>query len=168
MNLINTALPSTPVSVIGFSGVPQAGDKFMVFDTEAEAKKAAEFKNNTVEQKVTLSGITSQDGDQVILNLILKTDTSGSTEAIKSTLNKINVGGATLNIIQASSGDVSQANVILAAAGRAVIIAFNVRVTNQIKDIAKEENFEIKYYDIIYKLLEDIELALKGKLAPKL
>ncbi len=165
---LTTALPSNPVSVIGFSGVPQAGDKFMVFDTEAEAKKSAEFKNNTVEQKVSLSGIASQDGDQVILNLVLKTDTSGSTEAIKNTLNKINVEGSTLNIIQVFSGDVSQADVILAAVGRAVIITFNVRVTNQIKDIAKEEKVEIKYYDIIYKLLEDIELDLKGKLAPKL
>ena len=106
--------------------------------------------------------------DQVILNLVLKTDTSGSTEAIKNTLNKINVEGATLNIIQASNGDFSQADVILAWAGSAVIIAFNVWVTNQIKDIAKKENVEIKYYDIIYKLLEDIKLALKGKLAPKL
>ena len=165
--IVKTAGPSTPVSVIGFSGVPVSGDRFLVFDTEQEAKKAAEFKaNQEISSGVSLNKLPTNENEQVNLNLVVKCDTIGSTEAIKASLEKIIVEGTNLSIVSISSGDVTQGDVILASASNAIIIAFNVKISAQIKDIAKEENVEIRYYDIIYKLLEDIEAALKGKLGP--
>lgn len=165
--IVKSAGPSTPVSVIGFSGVPISGDRFLVFDSEQEAKKAAEFNaNKETNSGVSLSKLHADGDEQVNLNLVIKCDTIGSAEAVKESLEKIQVEGTNLSIIHSSSGDVSQADVILASASKAIIIAFNVKISPQIKAIAKEENVEIRYYDIIYKLLEDIEAALKGKLGP--
>ena len=165
--IVKSAGPSTPVSVIGFSGVPLSGDRFLVFDSEAEAKKAAEFKANQSSDGITLNKLSNNQEGEVNLNLVVKTDTIGSSEAIKASLEKIHVEGANLSIVHISSGDVTQGDVILASASKAIIIAFNVKINAQIKDVAKEEDVEIRYYDIIYKLLEDIEAALKGKLGPE-
>ena len=166
--IVKTAGPSTPVSVIGFSGVPLSGDRFLVFDSEQEAKKAAEFKASQEQHNlgVSLNKLVPSDDNQVSLNLVVKCDTIGSSEAIKAALKKIQVEGTNLSIVHISSGDVSQGDVVLASASKAIIIAFNVRISSQIKEIAKDEGVEIRYYDIIYKLLEDIEAALKGKLGP--
>ena len=168
--IVKEAGPSTPVSVIGFSGVPVAGDRFMVFDSEAEAKKAASFKpsndNGVSLSNVMKSGLNEEGSIQ--LNLVLKADTTGSVEAIKAAIEKINVEGTNISFIHASSGEVSQADVNLASASKGIIIAFNVKLNSQIQDLAKEEKVEIKSYNIIYKLLEDIESALKGKLEPVL
>ena len=169
---LKVATPSTPVSVTGLSGVPVAGDRFMVFSSEKEARAAADNRRiallNNKPAGVTLADAanSASNGSNSVINLIVKADTQGSAEALKSSLEKINVTGAKLNILHCSSGDVTQGDLILASASHAVVLAFAVKVSTAIKDMAKEKKVEIREYNIIYNLLEDIEKALKGVLAP--
>ncbi len=167
--MLKEALPSTPVSVIGLSGVPVAGDRFMAFEDEKSAREAAQKRANAL-ISANPSGAsladTTKDGDIKNINLIIKADTEGSAEALKASLEKIDVEGAKLTVLHCNSGDVSQGDIILASASHAVILAFSVKVSASIKDMAKEQNVEIREYNIIYKMLEDIEAAMKGTLAP--
>ena len=170
---LKEALPSTPVSITGLSGVPVAGDRFMVFPSESEAKEAAAKRAASLigqnsENGASLSDISTgvTQGDVKTISLIVKADTQGSAEALKDSLLKINVEGTKLNVLRCTSGDVSQGDIVLAHASKAVVIAFDVRTSSAIREIAKEEKVEIREYNIIYKLLEDIEAALKGTLAP--
>jgi len=166
------ALPSTPVSVTGLSGVPVAGDRFRAFENEQEAKSAAARraqkrigKNNGDVSLATVAANAS-NGERPQLNLIVKADTQGSAEALKSSLTKIDVPGTKLTIVHTASGEVNQSDITLASASHSVILAFDIKVSSAIKDRAKENHVEIREYNIIYKLLEDIESALKGKLGP--
>ncbi len=167
--MLKEALPSTPVSVIGLSGVPVAGDRFMAFEDEKSAREAAQKRANAL-ISANPSGASladsTKDGDIKNINLIIKADTEGSAEALKASLEKIEVEGAKLTVLHCNSGDVSQGDIILASASHAVILAFSVKVSASIKDMAKEQNVEIREYNIIYKMLEDIEAAMKGTLAP--
>ncbi len=167
--MLKEALPSTPVSVIGLSGVPVAGDRFMAFEDEKSARDAAQKRANAL-ISANPSGASladsTKDGDIKNINLIIKADTEGSAEALKASLEKIEVEGAKLTVLHCNSGDVSQGDIILASASHAVILAFSVKVSASIKDMAKEQNVEIREYNIIYKMLEDIEAAMKGTLAP--
>lgn len=170
--MLKSAGPSTPVAVTGLSGVPIAGDRFLAFPSEKEAREAADKRAQAMIGK-TESGISLADvaasaasGEIPTINLIVKADTQGSSEALKSSLEKINVEGAKLNVLHCTSGDVTQGDLALASASKAVILAFAVKVSNAIKDMAKGQHVEIREYDIIYKLLEDIEAALQGKLGP--
>ena len=170
--MLKTAGPSTPVSVTGISGVPTAGDRFMAFADEHDAREAAEKRaqaligqNNT---GVSLADLAQNaaNGESQNINLIIKADTQGSAEALKASLEKIDVPGAKLSILHCSSGDVSQGDIVLASASHAIVLAFSVKVSNSIKEIAKSEKVEIREYNIIYKLLEDIEAAMQGTLGP--
>ncbi len=167
--MLKEALPSTPVSVIGLSGVPVAGDRFMAFEDEKSAREAAQKRANAL-ISANPSGASladsTKDGDIKNINLIIKADTEGSAEALKASLEKIEVEGAKLTVLHCNSGDVSQGDIILASASHAVILAFSVKVSASIKDMAKEQNVEIREYNIIYKMLEDIEAAMRGTLAP--
>lgn len=168
---LKEALPSTPVSVIGLSGVPVAGDRFMAFPDEKSARDAAAKRANALlnanPQGVSLADTSSnQNGEIKNINLIVKADTEGSAEALKASLEKIDVEGAKLTVLHCNSGDVSQGDIILAGASHAVILAFSVKVSSAIRDMAKEQHVEIREYNIIYKMLEDIEAAMKGTLAP--
>ena len=163
--------PSTPVSVIGLSGVPVAGDRFMAFEDEKTAREAASKRANAlITANPTGASLTdasaSNNGDIKNINLIVKADTEGSAEALKASLEKIDVDGAKLTVLHCNSGDVSQGDIILASASKAVILAFSVKVSGTIKDMAKEQHVEIREYNIIYKMLEDIEAAMRGTLAP--
>ncbi len=164
--------PSTPVSVTGLSGVPIAGDRFMAFEDEKTARAAADKRANALISAnpagVSLADVAANaaNGESTNINLIIKADTEGSAEALKSSLMKIEVEGAKLTILHCNSGDVSQGDIILASASHAIILAFSVKVGPSIKDLAKEKNVEIREYNIIYKMLEDIEEALRGTLAP--
>ena len=172
---VRQALPSDAVSISGLSEVPQAGDQFLVFKDERQARSISETR--TLRAKAKSQASTSvmsfdqlfkeaSEGEIPELNLMLKTDTSGSAEAMKGSLEKIDVNGAKLNVIRASVGPVTETDVLLAQASRAVIIAFNVIALANVKDFAKAKGVDIRSYNIIYKLLEDIEAAMKGMLAP--
>ena len=171
--LVKEAGPSTPVSVIGLQDVPQAGDKFMVLNDERKVKKIAEARKEksklkSIESKTIVSlDSYSRDKDETPeLKLLVKADTSGSAEALKASLEKISIDGAKLSIIRASVGQVTENDVLLAQASKAVIIAFNVASLSNVKDLAKLKGIEIRNYNIIYKCLEDIEAAMKGMLSP--
>ncbi len=167
------ALPSTPVEITGLSEVPSAGDKFMSFETEKQAKAIAEQrKNRAREQDTNRSGMTLEDLFGAIksgvkeINVVLKTDVNGSLEAIKQSLNKIDVEGVKVNVILGGVGTITESDIVLANASNAIIIGFNVRPNAKTLDFAKEYNVDIRLYDIIYKMIEDIEASMKGMLEP--
>lgn len=169
---LKSAGPSTPVSVTGLAGVPIAGDRFMAFEQEKDARDAANRRATALigsnDKGVSLKDISAQaaTSGNTTINLIVKCDTQGSAEALKSSLEKIEVEGTKLSILHCSSGDVSQGDIVLASASHAIVLAFSVKVSPSIKEIAKSEHVEIREYNIIYKLLEDIEDALRGTLGP--
>ncbi len=168
------ALPSTPVEVTGLSDIPQAGDKFMAFETEKQAKSIASERANRIKEKDTnKSGMTLEDLFGQIqegikeINVIIKADVHGSSEAVKNSLEKIEVDGVKINIIRSSVGAITESDVVLASASKAIIIGFNVRANAKTMDVAKEYGVEIRHYDIIYKVVEDMEAAMKGMLDPE-
>ena len=171
---ITEAYPSMPVEITGISEVPSAGDKFMAFETEKQAKNIADRRKARSKQKDTnKSGMTLDDLFGAIksgikeINVVLKTDVNGSLEAIKQSLSKIDIDGVKVSVIRGGVGTITESDVVLANASRAIIIGFNVRPTSSVIDIAKEYNVDIKLYDIIYKMIEDIEKAMKGMLDPE-
>lgn len=170
---IQAAGPSKPVSVTGLVEVPFAGEKFMALNDERKAREIAEVRtqNKFNEEKgvgkaASLNDLFKDDENEKTLNLIIKCDVQGSIEAIRGLLEKINIEGTSINIISARVGGITNNDIILALASRAIIIGFNVRPTAQITDMAKDEGVEIRLYNIIYKLQEDIEKAVKGLLDP--
>ncbi len=176
-NIIKKANPSTPVSVAGLNGMPQAGDQFSVVKSEKEARKAvAERKDEkrtgavTADRRVSLEDFFDrlQEGESKTLNLIVKADVQGSLEPIVNSLKKINVNNeeVTLDILLASTGNITEFDVMLAAASDAVILGFNVDADPIARNAANSEQVQINTYSIIYKLFEDVENAMKGMLAP--
>ena len=170
---IQAAGPSKPVSVTGLFEVPFAGEKFMALNDERKAREIAEVRtqNKFNEEKgvgkaASLNDLFKDDENEKTLNLIIKCDVQGSIEAIRGLLEKINIEGTSINIISARVGGITNNDIILALASHAIIIGFNVRPTAQITDMAKDEGVEIRLYNIIYKLQEDIEKAVKGLLDP--
>ncbi len=172
---VNIATPSTPVSVTGLDGVPEAGEQFCAFSSEKEARSIAEQRqlkaaqNATNEnQGVTIANIYDKisSGEITNLNLIVKADTDGTMQAICDSIKKIDVEGVKANIIHAGSGDVTEGDVILASASSAILLTFNVKANALVISKAKEEHVEIRSYNIIYKLLEDLEQAMLGQLKP--
>ena len=167
------ALPSMPVEVTGLSSVPSAGDKFMAFETEKQAKQIAsdralrEKEADTNRTGMSLEDLFGQISEGLKeINVILKTDTNGSLEAVRSSLEKIEVEGVKINIIRGAVGGITESDIVLAQASNAIVIGFNVRGNNKVVDMAKEYNIEIRLYDIIYKVVEDMEKAMKGMLEP--
>lgn len=172
---ITEALPSSPVEITGINDTPMAGDKFMAFETEKEARnigeqrrKEAKEKNRNTQTAVTLDDLFSkiQEGIKEI-NVIVKADVNGSSEAVKNSLEKIEVEGVKVNVIRSSVGAITEGDIVLAKASNALIIGFNVRPTNSIKDYASENGVEIRLYNIIYKAVEEMEAAMKGMLDPE-
>ena len=167
------APPSMPVEVTGLNETPSAGDKFMAFETEKQAKSIAlQRKNRKREKDTNRSGMTLDDLFGAIksgakeIAVILKTDVNGSLEAIKQSLSKIDVEGVKVNVIRGGVGTITESDITLANASNAIIIGFNVRPNAKTMDFAKDYNVEIKLYDIIYKMIEDIENSMKGLLEP--
>ena len=166
--------PSTPVEVTGISEVPSAGDKFMAFESEKQAKEIAEARTLRSKEKDTnFSGMTLEDlfgrikEGQKEINVVLKADVNGSLEAVKNALEKIDVEGVKVSVIRGGVGAITESDVVLASASHAIIIGFNVRATSASDEIAKQYGIEIKTYDIIYKAVEDMENAMKGLLDPE-
>lgn len=165
--------PSTPVEVTGISENPEAGDKFMAFETEAKAKEIAEKRHNLNISKYKQDVISLDDlfakieGGQKEVNVILKADVRGSEEAVKNALQKIHVGDVVVKVIRSGIGTITESDVVLANASNAIILGFNVSPSNITKEIAKEYNVDIRLYTIIYKLVEEMEQALTGMLDPE-
>ncbi|MCI6329447.1 MAG: translation initiation factor IF-2 [Erysipelotrichaceae bacterium] len=171
--IVKVATPSTPVSVIGLSEVPNAGDHFMAFPTEKQAKEIA-FKRQLIkkqEEQNASGGMTLDDlynriheGETQIVNLIVKADTTGSAEAIKSSLVKLCNEQVKLNIIHCTAGAITDSDIMLASASGAIIYGFNVRPSSLISQKAEQQKVEIRLYRIIYDLLNEMEAAMKGML----
>ena len=166
--------PSTPVEVTGISEVPSAGDKFMAFESEKQAKEiAAERVLRSREKDTNFSGMSLEDlfgkikEGQKEIKVVLKADVNGSLEAVRNALEKIDVEGVKIAVIRGGVGAITESDVVLASASDAIIIGFNVRASNTTMDIAKQYDIEIKTYDIIYKVVEDMEKAMKGMLDPE-
>ena len=166
--------PSTPVEITGLTENPSAGDKFMAFETEAEAKNVAEKRRDAAkmnagkDKKVSLDDLfASVDAGNKEINVVLKADVRGSEEAVKNALEKIKEKDVSVKVIRSGIGAISESDVVLASASNAIIIGFNVVASNNAKDIAKDNNIDIRLYTIIYKLVEDIEAAINGMLDPE-
>ena len=175
-NPIIEAGPSTPVSILGLDGAPQAGDKFNVFDDEKEAKQIAVKRTQLVrEQSVrTQKHITLDEigrriaiGDFKELNIILKGDVDGSVEALTDSFQKLSTDEILINIIHKAVGAITESDVLLASASDAIIIGFNVRPTGNARQIADKEEIDIRNYSIIYDAINDLKDAMEGMLAPK-
>lgn len=171
---ITEANPSLPVEITGLNATPIAGDKFMAFESEKQAHSVGEERKNALKQQeqstqgaVTLDDLFSRIGEGLKeINVIIKSDVHGSSEAVKNSLEKIEVEGVKVKVVRSSVGAITESDIVLAKASNAIIIGFNIRPTNDIRDYAKENNVEIRLYDIIYKLVEEIEAAMKGMLEP--
>ena len=171
---VNNAVPSTPVVITGLQEVPEAGDPFQAFSSEKEAKLIAQKRQMKAlsQEKAQGLSITNlfdkiKEGEMEVINIIVKADTEGTVQAITDSLSKIEVDGVSTKIIHAASGDVTEGDIILASAFSALVLAFNVRSSALVLDKAKELGIEIRNYDIIYKLLEEMEQAMLGKLKPE-
>ena len=169
------ALPSTPVEITGINEIPSAGDRFMAFETEKQAKQIAETRKEKAKQKANINSnsITLDDLFSKIengikeINIVLKADVKGSEEAVRNALSKINVEGVRTNIIRSGTGTITESDVVLANASSAIVIGFNVRPSSKTKDLAKEYGVEIRLHNIIYKVIEELEQAMKGMLDPE-
>jgi translation initiation factor IF-2 len=168
--------PSTPVSVMGLNDVPQAGDLFMVVESEREARELVYERQQANQQAasasravVTLEQLFDrfQAGELRELRLIIKADVQGSLEPIVSSLNDMSKGDIKINILHAETGNIGENDVMLAAASRAIVIGFDVQADSAARRLAEAEGVSIRNYDIIYRLTEDIEKALKGMLEPE-
>ena len=167
------ASPSTPVEVTGISEVPSAGDKFMAFESEKQAKQIAEERTlRSKEKDSNFSGMTLEDLFGQIqtgvkeVNVVLKADVNGSLEAVKNALEKIDVEGVRVKVVRGAVGGITESDIVLASASNAIVIGFNVRASGKTVDTAKEYGISIKTYDIIYKAVEEMEAAMKGMLEP--
>ncbi len=172
---ITEAYPSQPVEITGLNDVPSAGDRFMSFESEKEAKAIAaerkeqlRIKNTRAKSAVSLDELFAKINDGLKeINVLIKADVNGSAEAVKNSIEKIEVEGVKINVIRSSVGAITASDIVLAKASNAIVIGFNVRPSSEIKDKAKEEGVEIRFYDIIYKATEEMEAAMKGMLDPE-
>jgi len=173
---IKKAGPSTPVEITGLSNVPQAGDRFVVFEDEKTARQIGELRQQKQleerrgeQSKVSLEDLFEKikQGDIKDLNIILKADVQGSAEALAASLKKIDVEGVKINIIHTGAGAITESDIILASASNAIVIGFNVRPDNNAKKAAETENVDVRLHRIIYKAIEEIEQAMQGMLDPE-
>ncbi len=170
---IKEALPGQPIRVLGFSEVPTPGSKFFVMKNQKEAKKIVQkrkerFKSSK-KHMISLQNLYDKIEKSEIkeLRILLKADTEGTIEAIKTELSKFKSKEVRINFVHNGLGSVTENDIMLASASNAIILAFNVNATNSVKELAKKENIEIRFYDIIFRLSEDIEKALLGMLEPE-
>ena len=172
---IKTATPSMPVEIIGLNEVPRAGDVFMTYDSY---KKASEIANHRLEKQIekernqssalSLEDLARQinEGDVKDINILIKADVQGSAEALKASMEKLDVDTVRVNVIRSTVGTITESDIMLASASNAIIYGFNIRPTAAIRKKAEEEGVEIRLHNIIYKALEELESAMKGMLAP--
>ncbi|MEH7272334.1 translation initiation factor IF-2 [Neobacillus vireti] len=173
---VKEAGPSTPVEITGLSDVPQAGDRFVVFDDEKTARQVGEARAQQAlavqrgeKSIVSLENLFEQlkQGEMKDLNIILKADVQGSAEAVAASLQKIDVEGVNIRIIHSGAGAINESDITLASASNAIVIGFNVRPDVNAKRAAEQEKVDVRLHSIIYKVIEEIESAMKGMLDPE-
>lgn len=173
---MKSAGPSTPVEIIGFQDVPEAGEIFQVVKNDKEAKSIAEANRLKREEealnkgRVNLSSLydTVEDGKTKELKVVVKADVQGTVDAIKQSLERLSNDKVLLQVIHGGPGEISESDVMLASASDALVVGFNVKADNNAKRVAQQEQIEIRFYDIIYKLIEDVESAMEGMLEPEM
>ena len=174
-NQIEQAGPSAPVEVLGLNGTPQAGDEFIVVDNENQARDIAEYRQAKLRQQTaatsgrgTLEQMFTQlaEGAKKELSVIIKSDVQGSTEAIRASLEKLENNEVAVRVLQAGVGAFNESDVTLAKASNALMIGFNVRANPQARDLARRDGVEMRYYSIIYNVVDDVKALLTGMLSP--
>ncbi len=175
--IVKSAPPSAPARVLGFSGLPNAGDEFLVMDSEKEAKilseeRLADLRTEklAVPQRATLENLFESlaDDQRKVLNIVIKSDVQGSLEAVRHSLDQIQTKKIDLEFIHAAVGPISEGDILLASASNAVVIGFNVKVENSAASAAKREGVQVKLYSIIYELVDQVKEAMAGLLDPEL
>ena len=172
---VKQAGPSTPVRVLGFTGLPNAGDEFLVMESERGTKQLSDERLETkrtnklfVPQRATLESLLETAGGRKVLRIVLKADTQGSVEAIVNALKQIETKKVDLEIIHSAVGPISESDILLASASEAVVVGFNVKVETMAVPAAKREGVQVKLYSIIYELLDQMKDAMAGLLDPEL
>ncbi len=174
---VPTAGPATPIEVLGLSGVPEAGDEMVVVDNEARAREVTEYRDRkrrearqAASSRQTLDQLlkTRDSGEKRLLPLVIKSDVQGSSEAIQGALAKIGTDEVAVQILQGGVGGITESDIILAHASGAAVIGFNVRADKLARERAKRDGVEIRYYNIIYNVVDDIKAVLSGMLAPEI
>ncbi len=172
---VKEAGPAHPVEVLGFSGVPQAGDDFIVVESEKVAKDVAEYRERKLREaeaaktaKVSLEKLFERLKESEIkeLKIILKTDVQGTLEALAEALRRLSTEEVRVNIIRSGIGAISESDIMLASASDAVVIGFNVRPTSKAKELAEQEKVDVRFYDVIYNVVDDVKKAMVGLLEP--
>ena len=172
---IKQAGPSTPVEILGFTGVPDAGDLFGAVEHEAKAREITEYRQRAKREKSAAGGVTSLEQmmtqlkteDQAKIPVVIKGDVQGSVEAIVGALEKLGTDEVSAQVLLAGAGGITESDVTLAAASGAIVIGFNVRANKQAREAATREGVEIRYYNIIYDLVDDVKAAMSGLLSPE-
>ncbi len=175
---LKDAGPSMPVEVLGLTGVPGAGEPFVVVETDARAREISEFRQRKIKDKEAASQVAArgtldqmlariQAGVQKEVALLIKADVQGSAEAISATVQKLAHEEVAVRVLNATVGQITESDIQLAKASNAIIVAFNVRATTQARELAQREGVDIRYYSIIYQVADDVEQLVKGKVAPK-
>src|ERR1700733_10325700 len=173
------AKPSTPVEVLGFSGAPEAGDRVAIVESEARAREITEYRERQRREKIAARGPAARTSLADMMSnlkaaghkempIVLKGDVQGSVEAITSALEKLGNDEVMARVIHGAAGGITESDVTLATASKAVILGFNVRANKEARDLAEQDGVEIRYYNIIYNLVDDVKAALSGMLAPTL
>ena len=174
---VKLAGPSVPVEILGLSGVPSAGENFVVVDSETQAREVSEFRQRRARDKVaaalgagrgTLNDMLAriQAGEQKEVAVVVKADVQGSAEAINVTLGKLGNEEVRIRVLHSAVGQITESDIQLAKASNAVVVAFNVRATTQAREMAQRDGVDIRYYSIIYQVSDDIEAIFKSRLAP--
>ncbi len=172
---VESAGPSMPIEILGLSGVPLAGDTFVAVKDEATAKQIAAIRERkSIERerlktaKVSLTDLYDKinKGEVKELNLIIKADVQGSIEAVKETLGKLSTDAVKIRVIHSAAGGINEGDVMLAAASNAIVVGFNIRPDAKAQSLAERENVDVRLYDIIYNLVDEIKAAMEGMLSP--
>ncbi len=175
-NRVKEATPSTPVEILGFEDLPSAGDDFIVLEDEEKARRVAEYRQRKAREaeaaqvtKISLEKLFEKlkEGELKELKIVLKADTQGTLEALKSSLVKLSTEKVKVSVIRAGIGAITESDIMLASASDAIVIGFNVKPNSQAKELAKKEGVDVRFYDVIYHVLEDIKKAMAGLLEPK-
>ncbi|HCX13827.1 MAG TPA: translation initiation factor IF-2, partial [Rhodospirillaceae bacterium] len=174
---VKSAMPSAPVEVVGFGGIPEAGDDFIVTADEVKAREVSEYRKRKIREKEHVSSVSTSTMEQMFaqikagevkeLGIVVKADVQGSVEALSGTLQKLGTDEIKVNVIHGAVGPVNESDVTLARASGAVIIGFNVRANTQARELSKRDAVDIRYYSIIYDVADDLRALLTGMLAPQ-
>jgi translation initiation factor IF-2 len=173
---VEAAGPAIPVEVLGLQGAPLAGDRFIVVESETRAREISEYRQRLEREKQTTAGGRGTleqmferiaAGESKELPVVVKSDVQGSLEAISQSLSKLGTDEVKMRVLHAAVGGINESDVTLARASNAMIIGFNVRANPQARDMARRDNVDIRYYSIIYNVIDDMKAALSGLLAPQ-